>query len=69
VIITLAKQRGITERRVAELLSWNASDFFNLNRDETMVTYEIEYRKDCAEYNHGEIINPWQGSNMWFPII
>lgn len=67
VAITLAKQLGISDQQVANLLSFNASKFFNIPVPEELVEYEIEEKTDNLQYNHGKVLNPWNGSKLWFP--
>ncbi len=67
VIITLAKQLGISDQQVANLLSFNASKFFEIPVSEELVEYEIEERVDNLQYNNGKVLNPWNGSKLWFP--
>lgn len=68
-IITLAIEHGISEERVAQVLSFNASDFFNIAVPRVLVPYEWEKRIDDLLYNNGKVVNPWNGSKLFFPII
>lgn len=68
VICTLAKEIGLSDERIGELLSWNASRFLNIPAPHELVEYELEERIDNLTYNNGKIVNPWNGSKLLFPI-
>lgn len=65
--ITLVKQKVISEKQMANLISFNPSKFFNIPVPEELVEYEIEEKVDNLQYNHGKVLNPWNGSKLWFP--
>jgi dihydroorotase len=67
VICTLAKQLGLSEKRVANLFSFNAARFFNLRVPNELVPVKLEERIDELTYNHGKVVNPWIGSKLLFP--
>jgi len=67
VIITLAKKYKIPEKRVAELLSFNAAKIFNIKVPTKLVKYRIEERRDDFKYS-GKVVNPWQDSWLYFPM-
>jgi dihydroorotase len=67
VMITLAIKHNIPEWRLAQLLSWNVSNFLNIPSSIDMIEYEIEERKHDLQYGPN-IVNPWNGSVMWFPV-
>lgn len=58
----------IGHRRLAELLSWNAADVFNIRVPKTTLKpVEFEERADDLEYNKGTVINPYRGSRLLLP--
>lgn len=67
VMITLAIRHGINKWRLAQLLSWNISNFLNIPSSTDMVEYEIEEREHDLQYGQN-IVNPWNGSMMWFAV-
>jgi dihydroorotase len=67
VICTLAKQLGLSEKRVSNLLSFNAARFFNIRVPHELVPVKLEERIDDLKYNHGKVVNPWIGSKLLFP--
>jgi len=67
VILTLAKKLGIGNQRVIELLLLNASRFLDIPVRGEMILCRAEKRIDSLKYNGGKIINPWNGSELWFP--
>lgn len=69
VIITFAKQIGISDQQVANLLSFNAGKFFGIPVSEKLVEYEIEEKIDDFQYNKGKVLNPWKGLKLWFPVF
>ncbi|GBE16223.1 dihydroorotase [bacterium BMS3Abin15] len=69
VIVTLAKQFRISDRQVANLLSFNASKFLGIPVSDELVEYEIKERIDSLQYNDGKVLNPWNGSRLWFPVL
>jgi dihydroorotase len=68
VILTIAKQRGISNKRVIDLLSFNAIRFFGLNVPRGVRMYHLEKRKVTSAYNGGVVENPWLGSELYFPV-
>jgi len=68
VMITLAKQHGISEKRVADLICFNAARLFGIEVSKEMVKYRIEKQVDNLQYNNGAVTNPWNGSELYFPI-
>ncbi len=68
VIVTLASQLGLSDEQVARLISWNASDFFNIPVSRNLAEYKIEKRIDDLQYNNGRVVNPWNGSELLFPV-
>jgi dihydroorotase-like cyclic amidohydrolase len=69
VIITLAIEHKISEARVAQLLSFNHSKFFNIPVPNELVEYKWEFKEDRLLYNNGKVENPWNGSRLYFPIL
>lgn len=68
-IVTLAVQLGLSEKRVAQLLSFNASDFFKIPVPRELVSYKWEKRVNNLLYNNGKVVNPWNGSELFFLIM
>lgn len=68
VLITLARKHGISEKRIAELICFNAADFFKIKVSHQMIRYQIEEKEDDLQYNHGAATNPWNGSKLRFPV-
>jgi dihydroorotase-like cyclic amidohydrolase len=69
VICTLAKKHHISEKRVAKLLSWNAGKILGIKTSQKLRPYRLVEKIDDLTYNHGNIINPWNGSKLLFPIL
>jgi allantoinase len=67
VILTLAKSLGISNQRVIELLLLNASRFLDIPARGEMNLCRAEKRIDSLKYNGGRVVNPWNGSELWFP--
>ncbi len=68
LMVTLAVENGISAERVAQLISYNASDFFNIPVSKELVNYEWERKADDILYNGGTVTNPWNGSKLFFPV-
>jgi dihydroorotase-like cyclic amidohydrolase len=68
VICTLANKHKIPEKRVADLLSWNAGKFLGINIPKTLRECKLERRPDGMMYNGNTVMNPWIGSKLLFPI-
>ena len=68
VICTLAKKHDISNRRVAELLSWNAGKIFGIETSKKLKLYNLVERIDALTYNNGVVTNPWNGSKLLFPV-
>jgi dihydroorotase len=67
VVLTLAIQLGLSEKRVAELLSWNAASFLDIPVSRATRQYRLEEKIDELTYNNGIVVNPWNGSKLIFP--
>jgi dihydroorotase-like cyclic amidohydrolase len=67
VICSLAKELTLSEKRVANLLSFNAARFFNIRVPHELIPFKLTEKIDCQTYNHGRVINPWIGSRLLFP--
>ncbi len=67
VIITLAKKLNLSDERVAQLLSFNASDFLGIPVSRELVTVHVRQKIDDLKYNHGAVVNPWKGTKLFFP--
>lgn len=68
VMITLAKQHGISEKRIADLISFNAARLFGIKIPHELVKYHVKKKTDDIVYNNGTVTNPWSGSKLWFPV-
>jgi dihydroorotase len=68
VVLTHAVDYGIGEEQVANLLSFNASDHLGLGVSREMEEVELIKRPDKFVYNNGIVVNPWLGSELYFPI-
>jgi dihydroorotase-like cyclic amidohydrolase len=68
VILTLAKRFGISNQRVIGLLLLNASHFLKIPDAGKMIEYRLERRVDSLKYNDGKVVNPWNGSELLFPV-
>jgi dihydroorotase len=67
VIVTLAKKLKLSDERVLNLLSFNASRFLNIPVPRKVVEYQLEERIDDLTYNNGIVTNPWNGTRLLFP--
>lgn len=67
VMITLAIRHNISDWRLAELLSWNVGNFLNIPTSSDLIEYEVEERVHDLQYGPN-IVNPWNGSIMWFVV-
>lgn len=67
-MVTLAIRHRISQDRVAQLLSYNASDFFNLPVPRRLISYWWKEVKNRNVYNNGLVTNPWAGLKMYFPV-
>lgn len=67
VIITLAKKLNLPDERVAQLLSFNASDFLGIPISRELMTIHVWQKIDNLKYNHGMVVNPWQKTRLFFP--
>jgi len=68
VMITLAKEYGISEKRIANLISFNPARLFGTDVPRKLVKYRIVKQKDNLRYNNGIVTNPWNGSDFYFPV-
>jgi hypothetical protein len=68
VVLTLARQMGISNQQVICLLCLNAAKFFQIPICEDLKPYRLEKRVVDAEYNNGIVVNPWKGSELYFPV-
>jgi len=69
VVLTLARQIGISNQQVIRLLCLNAAKFFQIPICGEMKPYRLEKRAVDATYNDGIIVNPWIGSELYFPVL
>lgn len=70
VILTLAKQLGLNDGQIANLLCLNTSRFFGvpIAEEGEPLPYRLERRIINAKYNNGKVANPWLGSELYFPV-
>lgn len=68
VICALAKQNKIPDGRVAQLLSYNLSDILEIPVSRKTKKYRLEKMTDDIQYNNGKVLNPWNGSELLFPV-
>jgi dihydroorotase len=68
VVLTLARQMGISNQQVICLLCLNAAKFFRIPVCGEMRPYRLEKRIVDATYNNGIVVNPWAGSKLYFPV-
>lgn len=66
-VLTLADQYDISEKRVAELLSFNQADFLGIMIKRELMPYKLEWKTDTLSYNRGIVTNPWNGLKLLFP--
>lgn len=68
VALTLARQLGISNRQIIRLICLNAAKFFRIPVCGKLRTYWLEKRVVDATYNNGAVVNPWVGSELYFPV-
>lgn len=68
VILTLARKLRISNQQVVRLLYLNAAQFFGISVASELLPYKLEKRVVEATYNNGKIVNPWAGSELYFPV-
>lgn len=68
VIITLAIKKEISEKKVAKLLSFNAANFFQIPVPRDLTKYQLSKKKNDSVY-HSNIVNPWEGTKLYFPFV
>ena len=68
VVLTLAQQMGILNQRIINLLCLNAAKFFQIPICGKLKPYKLEKRVVDAEYNSDIVVNPWRGSELYFPV-
>jgi dihydroorotase len=67
VIATMAKKLKLSDQRVADLLSFNASKFLGIPVPKRIANFKLEERIDDIQYNDGVVTNPWNGTTLLFP--
>jgi len=67
VIITLARKLNLSNERIAQLLSFNASNFLKIPAPKKLAVVRVQQKIDNLEYNRGKVVNPWQGTKLFFP--
>jgi len=67
VILTLAMQNGVSQKRIADLLCYNAAKFFNIPVTDEKIRYILTETEDNKTYNNGFVENPWRGSHLLIP--
>jgi dihydroorotase len=68
VVLTLARQMGISNQQVIRLFCLNAAKFFRIPICGELKPYKLEKRVVDATYNNGIVVNPWAGSELYFPV-
>lgn len=68
VIVTLALKLGISEKRLADLLCHNVANFLGIPVSKNKKEYRLVKKIDDITYNNGIVVNPWNGSEFYFPI-
>ncbi|MDP8266906.1 MAG: dihydroorotase family protein [Candidatus Aceula meridiana] len=68
VVVTLAQMHGVSDERVADLLAFNQAYFLGIPMDRGLVKYRLIEKVDDCHYNGGKIINPWNGTRLYFPV-
>ncbi|RJQ31246.1 hypothetical protein C4572_02865 [Candidatus Parcubacteria bacterium] len=68
VVVTLALRLGISEAHLANLLCHNTANFLGIPVSIKTRKYKLVKKADDIEYNNGTVVNPWNGSELYFPI-
>lgn len=68
VTVTVATKIGLSEKQIGNLLCQSAANFLGIPVSEEKKEYYLEEKTDEIEYNHGKIVNPWNGSRFIFPV-
>lgn len=66
VAVTLAKKLNISEFRLADFLSFNASNILKIPAQRKLVSHRIKMKIDDRVYNNGIVTSPWHGE-FYFP--
>lgn len=69
VTVTVAMKMGLSEKQIGNLLCYNAANFLGIPVSEKKKEYRLVEKIDNIAYNHGKIVNPWNGSRLIFPIL
>lgn len=67
VVVTKGVQDGISEKRLQELLCFNAAAFYRLKIPNTVAPRSFKLEKDNCVYNSGQVKNPWKRSLLYSP--
>lgn len=67
-IVTLGTEREASEKRMQDLLCYNASEFYRIPVKRENVVRNFELKIDNLTYNNGKVVNPWNGSKLYFPV-
>lgn len=67
VVLTLAEELNLSSIQVANLLIYNAANFLGIEVSKKLVEYKLEWKIDNLRYNNGNVVNPWNGSRLFFP--
>lgn len=70
VLLTLAIENNISEKQIAKLIYLNPGRIIGTHFRQVNLTKCVYLRhgKDHCRYNRGKVVNPWQGSKLYFPI-
>lgn len=68
VTITVATKMGLSEKQIGNLICYNAANFLNIPVSENKEEYRLVEKIDNVAYNHGKVVNPWNGSRLIFPV-
>lgn len=71
VLLTLAIENNISEDQVARLIYSNPARLIRApiqNISNISNAIKLKHEKDHCCYNRGKVVNPWQGSRLYFPV-
>ena len=68
VTITVATRWDCREKQIGNLICYNAANFLNIPVSENKEEYRLVEKIDNVAYNHGKVVNPWNGSRLIFPV-
>jgi dihydroorotase-like cyclic amidohydrolase len=68
VLCTIAQQNDMDDYSLARLTCFNQADYLNIPVTDEMIPYQLEKITDHNVYNNGQTVNPWDGSELLFPV-